>query len=72
MSKQCLGKYHGSGIKYINDNENYCRVCKQHMDLNKKRVREGIMGGLAVVGGIVAAILGINSKNKKIKHNKGA
>jgi len=65
MSKQCPGKYHGSGIKYINDNEKYCKVCQQHMNLKKKRVKEGIFGGLAVVGGIVAAILGLKSKNKK-------
>ena len=49
MSKQCPGKYHGSGIKYINDNEKYCKVCQQHMNLKKKRVKEGIFGGLAVV-----------------------
>ena len=65
MSKQCPGKYHGSGIKYINDNEKYCKVCQQHMNLKKKRVKEGIFGGLVVVGGIVAAILGLKSKNKK-------
>ena len=65
MSKQCPGKYHGSGIKYINDNEKYCKVCQQHMNLKKKRVKEGIFGGLAVVGGIVAAILGLKSKDKK-------
>lgn len=65
MSKQCSGKYHGTGIKYINDNERYCKVCQQHMNLKKKRVKEGIFGGLAVVGGIVAAILGLKSKNKK-------
>lgn len=47
MSKQCSGKYHGNGIKYINDNENYCKICQQHMNLNKKRVGEGIIGGLA-------------------------
>jgi hypothetical protein len=35
------------------------------MNLKKKRVKEGIFGGLAVVGGIVAAILGLKSKNKK-------
>lgn len=51
MSKQCPGKYHGSGIKYINDNEKYCKVCQQHMNLKKKRVKEGIFGGLVVVGG---------------------
>lgn len=65
MSKQCPGKYHGSGIKYIDDNEKYCKVCRQHMNLKKKQVKEGIFGGLAVVGGIVAAILGLKSKNKK-------
>lgn len=64
MSKQCSGKYHGNGIKYINDNENYCKICQQHMNLNKKRVGEGIIGGLAVVGTIIAAILGIKSKKK--------
>lgn len=64
MSKQCPGKYHGSGVKYINDNENYCKICQQHMNLNKKRVGEGIGVGLAVVGSIIAAILGINSKKK--------
>ena len=64
MSKQCTGKYHGSGIKYINDNESYCKICQQHMSLNKKRVGEGVVGGLAVVCSIVAAILGLSSKKK--------
>ena len=47
MSKQCPGKYHGSGIKYINDNEKYCKVC-QHKGKTSKR---GYIWGLAVVGG---------------------
>lgn len=65
MSKQCPGKYHGSGIKYINDNEDYCRVCKQNMTLKKKQIGEGIIGSFAVVCSIVAAIFGIKSKKKK-------
>lgn len=65
MSKQCPGEYHGEGIKYINDNEEYCKICQQHRTLNKKRIGERIAGFLTVVGGIIAAILGINSKNKK-------
>ena len=65
MSKQCPGKYHGSGIKYINDNETYCKICKQNMDCNKKTAWE-VAGGILLGGlSIAAAILGVNSKKSK-------
>lgn len=65
MPKRCPGKYHGSGIKYINDDEKYCKVCKQHYDCNKKTAGE-IVGGVVIgILSIVGAILGVNSKRKK-------
>ena len=49
MSKLCKGKYHGSGIKEIADNEKYCEICKQEIKLNRKRTTEVATGVLGVV-----------------------
>lgn len=63
MSKQCPGKYHGSGIKYINDNEEYCLICKQKMAYKKKRFVESLLFIIGVViagiGAVIAAIAAI-------------
>lgn len=68
MSKQCSGKYHGTGIKYINDNERYCKVCQQHMNLKKKRRNEVVGGSIISVPVIILGIKKlINLFNKKNK-----
>ena len=61
MSKQCEGKFHGKGIKLINDDETYCEKCKQNMLLKKKKkieIGSIIITGLVGVGSIIAAKLG--------------
>ena len=66
MSKQCQGKYHGSGIKYIDDNEKYCKICQQKMRYKKKIKSEivtGVVGTILI--GLAAMLSGINSHNNK-------
>lgn len=57
MSKECPGKYHGSAIKYINDDEKYCLICQQQMALKKQKTKEnwGKVGAgfLTVVGAAI-------------------
>lgn len=67
MSKECKGKYHGTAIKYINDDEKYCLICQQQIELKKKKRNEIIagIGGTVisiVVGVIVKALTGGNSE----------
>lgn len=69
MSKQCPGKYHGKGIKYINDNEKYCKICQQNIKLNKNRRNERIAGGVIsaplIFAGVKALIKFLSKKEKK-------
>ena len=55
MSKECKGKYHGSGIKYIDDDQKYCLACQKEYNRRKKRKRET----LGTIGGIFTAIVAI-------------
>ena len=65
MSKLCKGKYHGSGIKEIADNEKYCEICKQEIKLNRKRTTEVATGVLGVVLTIIGVFTGRKLWNKK-------
>ncbi len=59
MSKECPGKYHGSAVKYINDDEKFCLICQQEMALKKQKTKEiwaGIGKGVVAVGGIALTI----------------
>lgn len=68
MQKECPGKYHGKAVKYVNDNEKYCKICQQEMKLNKKKRKEIIFGAgggiIAGVGAIVGAIKIFSRKGK--------
>lgn len=57
MSKQCKGKYHGTAIKYINDDEKYCLICQQQIDMKNKRKKEVISVGTTVASSIVVGII---------------
>lgn len=54
MSKECKGKYHGGGIKYIRDDEKYCLACQQEYDRRKQKRKE--IGGISGIIGVVLAI----------------
>ena len=72
MSKQCKGKYHGTAIKYINDDEKYCLICQQQIDLNKKKRRDtlaAIGAGVMTVVGIIGAIGKILGDGKGGRNN---
>lgn len=60
MSKQCKGKFHGTAIKYINDDEKYCLICQQQIELNKKKRRDTLIaigtGFMMTVIGVIGAI----------------
>lgn len=64
MSKQCPGKYHGSGVKIIKDSEKYCTVCQQYKTLRNKKIKEGIVGGIVAVGSIVLSLFIIKKEKK--------
>lgn len=71
MSKECPGKYHGKAIKYIKDDEKYCKICQQEISLRKKRRNETIAGVVTFIVTIGGIILGGKSKSKgKNKKNK--
>lgn len=58
MSKQCKGKYHGTAIKYINDDEKYCLICQQQIDMKNKRKKEAVGTTVAsIVVGIIVKVL---------------
>ena len=61
MSKECKGKYHGNGIKYIDDDQKYCLACQQEYDRRKKLKKEVLAGiGVAVLTiiGTIGKLLG--------------
>lgn len=61
MSKECKGKYHGNGIKYIDDDQKYCLACQQEYARRKKRKKEVLAGiGVAVLTiiGTIGKLLG--------------
>ena len=59
MSKECPGKYHGSAVKIINDDEKYCLACQQQIALKKQKKKETwgkVGGGLLAIAGMAATI----------------
>lgn len=62
MSKQCKGKYHGTAIKYINDDEKYCLICQQQIDMKNKRKKEAV--GTTVVSIVVGIIVKVLTGGK--------
>ena len=65
MSKQCPGKYH-RGIKFINDDQEYCIFCNQHMKKNRERTKELLVGiGIGLSGILTAIECALKSKSKK-------
>lgn len=63
MSKECKGKYHGAGIKIIDDDEEYCTICQQNIDLKNKQKKEKI-------GTFFLVLIGASAIVKKILKNK--
>ncbi len=67
MSKECKGKYHGSGVKYIDDDQKYCLVCQQEYERRKKRTKEVIVSigtiGVAIIGGVIKFIASVGGKD---------
>lgn len=55
MSKECKGKYHGNGIKYIDDDQKYCLACQQEYDRRKKQ-RNEVLAGISAFVGIICTI----------------
>lgn len=66
MSKLCKGKYHGSGIKEIADNEKYCEICKQEIKLIRNHTRDVA----TVVVGVVLTIIGVFTGGRKLWEKK--
>lgn len=68
MQKECKGKYHGSGIKYIDDDQKYCLICQQEYERRKKKTKEifGAIGSAVFVGVgfIIKACLGNKDGNE--------
>lgn len=58
MSKECPGKYHGSAVKYIADDEKYCVICQQEIALKRQKTKETVVKGLKTVGKGVLALAG--------------
>lgn len=68
MSKECKGKYHGNGIKYIDDDQKYCLACQQEYARRKKEKKEVWAG----IGGAVLALVAIiNTIGKFLGGGKG-
>ncbi len=57
MSKECPGKYHGSAVKYIADDEKYCVICQQEIALKKQKRKETFIKGLKWAGKAAAMAL---------------
>ena len=60
--KKCPGKYHGEGIKYIDDGESYCKICQQNMSAKSKQRNEILGGIVSVVGLSLLGALGVKSR----------
>ena len=60
--KYCSGKYHGDVKKQIDDNEDFCLLCKRRMEVEKQEKKEKIKKNLVNGLFIVAALLDLGSK----------
>lgn len=58
MSKECKGKYHGDGIKIIDDDEEYCLICQQEIDCKKKANTEKAVKIAKTVGSLAVSVIG--------------
>lgn len=55
--KYCCGKYHGDVQKQIEDNEDYCLVCKGKMQAKKEQKKENKKKTLVTIGKVASAVL---------------
>lgn len=57
--KYCLGKFHGNVKKTIDDNEDFCLLCKSRMEAEKIAKKEKRKKILVNIGKGVVVVLGI-------------
>lgn len=59
--KACLGKFHGSVEKLIEDNEDFCPLCKARMKPEKEekanKAKKIVLNALKVVGVTATSVL---------------
>jgi len=57
--KYCLGKFHGNVKKTIDDNEDFCLLCKSRMEAEKIAKKEKRKKRLVNIGKKAVAVLTI-------------